>query len=139
MLAVLIMIMLPSNLTVDDPSDVSDDMATFGYGIGIGGPGGAGVLQTSGNAVDIPLLPLCETDILLTSTVSGIVSLRYAAAGANTVAARLFPSEAPHTRIRSARAYRFCSAVTPHATFNTPLAAPLSPIQSAGCQISVSP
>src|SRR5450755_1750140 len=44
----------PSHITVLVPLAVSDDMAMFGYGIGIGGAGGAGVLHTSGNAEVIP-------------------------------------------------------------------------------------
>ena len=39
---------LPSHFTVVAPFAVSDDLAMFGYGIGMGGAGGAGVLQTSG-------------------------------------------------------------------------------------------
>jgi len=40
--------------------------------MGIGGAGGAGVLQTSGNAVLMPLLPACTTDMKLTPTVTGM-------------------------------------------------------------------
>src|SRR5688572_13010690 len=50
----------PSALTVVLVSDASDDLATFGYGIGTG-PAGDGVLHTSGNAMDMPLLFLCTT------------------------------------------------------------------------------
>jgi hypothetical protein len=49
----------PSVFTVDGPLEVSEDWPMFGYGMGIGGAGGAGVLQTSGNAGLIPPLPPC--------------------------------------------------------------------------------
>src|SRR5688572_11523636 len=52
---------LPSHFTFFAPLAVSDDLAMFGYGIGIGGAGGAGVLHTSGNAMVTPLLPACTT------------------------------------------------------------------------------
>jgi hypothetical protein len=42
-------------LTFDVPFAVSDDFAMLGYGIGTG-PAGEGVLQTSGNAIVVPLL-----------------------------------------------------------------------------------
>src|SRR6185503_1602204 len=64
---------LPSHFTVDAPLAVSDDLAMLGYGIGIGGAGGAGVLHTSGNAVVIPLLLACTTDMKLTLTVTDMV------------------------------------------------------------------
>src|SRR5258708_175948 len=63
---------LPSHVTVLAPFAVSEDFAMFGYGIGMGGAGGAGVLQTSGNAEVIPLLSLCTTERLLTPTVTPI-------------------------------------------------------------------
>jgi hypothetical protein len=45
----------------------------LGYGMGIGlGDGGAGVLQTSGNADAIPELSLCTTDLIFTFTVTPI-------------------------------------------------------------------
>src|SRR2546427_7181849 len=47
---------LPSHFTFVVPCAVSDDWAMFGYGIGIGGAGGAGVLQTPGNAMGPPLV-----------------------------------------------------------------------------------
>jgi hypothetical protein len=65
---------LPSHLTVEAPCAVSDDLAMLGYGMGMGGAGGAGVLHTSGNALVMPLLPACTTDIELTPTVTGIGS-----------------------------------------------------------------
>src|SRR5262245_44916297 len=46
---------LPSHFTFVVPLAVSDDLAMFGYGMGIGPPGD-GVLHTSGNAVVMPLL-----------------------------------------------------------------------------------
>src|SRR5690349_3893610 len=49
----------PSVLTVVGPCDASIDRPILGYGIGTGGPGGAGVLQTSGKTVLMPPLPLC--------------------------------------------------------------------------------
>src|SRR5687768_3134912 len=49
---------LPSVFTFDGPLDVSDACPMFGYGIGMGGAGGAGVLQTSGNTMLMPPLPL---------------------------------------------------------------------------------
>jgi fucose permease len=61
----------PSHLTFFVPAAVSDDFAMFGYGIGIGPPG-LGVLQTSGNAIVVPLLDACTTDMLLTPTVTGM-------------------------------------------------------------------
>src|SRR5690606_35267084 len=64
----------PSHLTFFVPCAVSLDIATFGYGIGIG-PAGDGVLQTSGNAIDVPLLDACATERKLTPTVAGM-SLR---------------------------------------------------------------
>src|SRR5438132_774333 len=41
----------------------------FGYGIGMGGAGGAGVLQTSGNTMLIPPLPLWASPRKLTNVV----------------------------------------------------------------------
>src|SRR4051812_2705578 len=49
----------PSHVTVVGPCDVSDDWPMLGYGIGIGGAGGAGVLHTSGKTGLMPPLPLC--------------------------------------------------------------------------------
>src|ERR1044071_2430224 len=63
---------LPSQVTVELPLAVSEESATFGYGIGTGGAGGAGVKQTSGNDVVTPPLSLCTTDSLLTPTVTPI-------------------------------------------------------------------
>src|SRR5664279_3648354 len=49
----------PSVVTVLGRCDVSDDMPMLGYGIGTGlGAGGAGVLQTSGKTIEMPLRPL---------------------------------------------------------------------------------
>src|SRR5690606_23071677 len=62
----------PSHLTFFVPCAVSLDIATFGYGIGIG-PAGDGVLQTSGNAIDVPLLDACTTERKLTPTVAGML------------------------------------------------------------------
>src|SRR3954470_18559194 len=52
---------LPSHLTFVVPDAVSEDLAIFGYGIGIG-PAGEGVLHTSGKAIVVPLLPACTTE-----------------------------------------------------------------------------
>ena len=46
----------------------------LGYGIGIGGPGGAGVLHTSGKTVLIPPLLLCAIPRELAKVVCVIVS-----------------------------------------------------------------
>src|SRR5947207_2116142 len=62
---------LPSTLTLALPSPVSDDRATFGYGIGIG-PAGDGVLHTSGKVMRTPPLDLWTTVSLFTITVAGI-------------------------------------------------------------------
>ena len=62
---------LPSHLTFVVPLAVSDDLAMFGYGIGIG-PAGDGVLHTSGNAIVVPLLLAWTTDRKLTPTVTGM-------------------------------------------------------------------
>src|SRR5262245_6820738 len=67
------MIGLPSTFTVVEPSAVSVDCATLGYGIGTGPPG-VGVLQTSGKIVVIPLLAAWTTVSLLAFTVAGISS-----------------------------------------------------------------
>src|SRR4051812_31570893 len=64
---------LPSHLTFDVPLAVSEDFAMFGYGIGTG-PAGDGVLQTSGNAVVMPLLSAWTTDNELTPTLTPILS-----------------------------------------------------------------
>jgi hypothetical protein len=55
------MIFLPSASTVLEVSAASEDRAKLGYGIGIGGAGGAGVLQTSGKTGDWPVLPACTS------------------------------------------------------------------------------
>src|SRR5207245_7153030 len=72
---------LPSQVVFCAPWAVSADFAMFGYGIGTNGAGGAGVLQTSGNAIDTPLLPACTTLMLLTPTVTGMVGLSYLGTG----------------------------------------------------------
>src|SRR5258706_2044924 len=46
--------MLPSVLTFVGPCEVSADFPMLGYGMGIGGAGGAGVLQTSGKTGLMP-------------------------------------------------------------------------------------
>jgi hypothetical protein len=48
----------PSQVTLLLPLDVSCDIAMFGYGIGIGELGGAGVKQTSGMKETVPPLSL---------------------------------------------------------------------------------
>ena len=62
---------LPSHLTFVVPFAVSEDLAMFGYGIGIG-PAGDGVLHTSGKAIVVPLLDACTTERKLTPTVTGM-------------------------------------------------------------------
>src|SRR5690606_40922074 len=57
----------PSHLTFFVPFAVSDERAMLGYGIGIG-PAGLGVLQTSGNAMVVPLLDSWTTARPLTPT-----------------------------------------------------------------------
>src|SRR3954466_14432211 len=47
----------PSVVPLVGPPVVSEAWPTFGYGIGTGGAGGAGVLQTSGKTMLMP--PLC--------------------------------------------------------------------------------
>src|SRR4051812_32479489 len=63
----------PSHLTFLLVLSASDDIATFGYGIGTG-PAGVGVLHTSGNAMETPPLAWCTTDRLLTPTVTGMLA-----------------------------------------------------------------
>jgi hypothetical protein len=66
---------LPSVLTVPGPDDVSDDWPMFGYGIGIGGAGGAGVLHTSGKTMLMPPLPLWAMPRMLANVVPGMAAL----------------------------------------------------------------
>src|SRR5690606_33281085 len=63
----------PSAFTFFVPFAVSDDIATFGYGIGTG-PAGDGVLQTSGNASVTPLLCACTSVSLFAPTVTGMTN-----------------------------------------------------------------
>jgi hypothetical protein len=59
----------PEILTDEEPSEQSEDIPVFGYGIGT--PGGVagvwgGVKQTSGNAqIDLPEAALHDTSIML--------------------------------------------------------------------------
>src|SRR5436309_721174 len=76
--------LLPSHFTVDVPEAVSDDLAMFGYGMGIG-PAGLGVLQTSGKAMVTPPLSLWTTDRLLTPTVTPMTVSRISACGPPSV------------------------------------------------------
>src|SRR5882724_6233092 len=69
----LIMTGFPSAFTVVAVCAASDDLATFGYGIGTGPPG-VGVLHTSGKTGETPPESLCTIVIgLLTSTVTPIL------------------------------------------------------------------
>src|SRR5215218_4792904 len=63
----------PSSFTVVGPPEVSAALPMFGYGIGMGGAGGAGVLQTSGKTMLMPPEPLWSAPRKFTKTVVGIV------------------------------------------------------------------
>src|SRR5688500_13142447 len=71
-LAFFVIGMTLSFLTHVGPALVSDDLPTFGYGIGIGPPG-VGVLQTSGNTGLMPPLLLWATPRELANTVTAML------------------------------------------------------------------
>src|SRR5919106_514675 len=74
----------PSAFTFFVPFAVSPDLAMFGYGMGTNGAGGAGVLQTSGNAIVTPLVSAFTIDSLFTPTLVPMVVPSSAQAAAPT-------------------------------------------------------
>src|SRR5436190_22180541 len=97
------------------------------------GPAGDGVLHTSGNDIAIPLLPAWTTVREFTFNVAGITIqlLREIRA-----VARSLPSDAPQIITSGVPAYSLRRLSTAQTAFKAPLAAPTSPMQSAGCQNS---
>src|SRR5262245_45971174 len=103
----------------------------LGYGIGIGAPGGAGVLHTSGKAIVVPVLVAWTTDRKFTPTVDGIAQLP---AAQSITAPRRPSSEPANTRARDWRASPASGARAAPQAETAPAAAPVSPSASAGCQ-----
>src|SRR5688572_2455103 len=107
------------------------------------GPAGDGVLQTSGNAVPMPLLDACTTVRMFTFTVAGIARGSYQSGlpvGLSMSAAlRASSSDAHHASTGPGGAQPRENARHATATSAPPDAAPTSPQHSAGCESIGSP